>query len=805
MLQSRSALSSALLLSFVLFVCGRTDAQTSSGKLVFSDEASRLLIINADGTGQTILTAGGNIRDSNPTYSPDGTKIAFDRNIQGKTNIFIMNPDGTNPVAVTSNGPLPNTNFNLDPSWSPDGTKLVFISDRGGQRKSEIWVVNVDGSGLVRLTTNVQLSSDGQGPVYGWDTNPSWSPDGSRIAFVSTQAGFPDTELYVMNADGSNQTRLTDNPNDERTPTWSPDSQKIGFYSNGGSTFGINIMLEDGTNVVNVTHDGFAPAWSPDGGRFAFQDSDPNNGFKAAVFTMSVDGTNRVKITNNSISSLVPDWAPISSPPIPTLTISGQVLDGNGTPINGATLNLTGVFGRSTQSNAAGAYSFAGLPAGNYRIDIARSGYGFVPASVDLPNLTADQTVNFSAFVAFSISGQVSGLGGNSIFVNLSGSQTRSALTDFNGHYSFDILPAGGNYTVGFTNSIWNISPNSVTFNNLSANQTANFNAVRATYTISGRITRLGNPKPGITVALADTSGNTPPTTTTDANGQYSFTGVRAGGTYFVRPAAANYLMQPQTHDFTSLDGNKTADFVALSANHLGLGNASPNVGEGGCSLQVTVFRGGNAGGVGPITVDYATVDGTATAGSDYTAVSGTLNFPEGTFSRTITIPIFDDQLIEGSEQFSISLSNPTGEVDLGTPSSATVTITDNDPTTPKLYTETGSDRAIAFNATSMVAAPFHLTTPLNFSDDTRTRISFFVENLQINSCQGPPVIAVEAEDALLNHFQLPLEAVISYTGNAPFRQVIVLLPENLSAGDLLITISTNGLVSNKARITIQP
>jgi hypothetical protein len=281
---------------------------------------------------------------------------------------------------------------------------------------------------------------------------------------------------------------------------------------------------------------------------------------------------------------------------------------------------------------------------------------------------------------------------------------------------------------------------------------------------------------------------------------------VRAGGQYFVRPVAANYLFQPQTRDFNPLDSNKTADFIALSVNHLLFSNPSFTIGEGECNAQVTVVRGGNAQGVGPITVDYSTSDGTATAGSDYTAVSGTLSFPEGTFSRTITIPILDDQLIEGAEQFSIVLSNPTGNVDLASPSSATINITDNDPTTtPILVTETNSDRAIAINATTWFPGPFRLTTPLNFSSDTRTRISLFVENLQFNACQGLSVITVDAEDAQHNHFQLPLEAVFKLPGNNPLRQLIVRLPENLSSGELLIGISAPSVVSNKARISIQP
>lgn len=784
-----------LLAGFLLF-CSSIKAQSNPGKIVFADQFGRLLLINADGTGQTVLTQGGSVIDNNPVFSPDGSKIAFDRKSGFKTEIYIINVDGTNPVAVTS-GEVQPESLNLDPSWSPDGTRLVFATNRSGSRTLEIWTVKTDGSGLVRLSSNVQLSTDGFGPIFSQDGNPAWSPDGTQIVYASTRDGLTDTELYVVNSDGSssNPTRLTDNTVDDRIPTWSPDSQKIAFHRNGSSSSGINIINRDGTNSVNITNEGFDPAWSPDGSRFACLGFDPT--FKLAIFIMNVDGTNRVKITNNAFDARSPAWAPISTAPVPTFSISGQIKDGNGGPISGASLNLFGTFNRTTQSDATGAYSFAGLATGNYRIDISKAGFGFTPPSITFNNLSSNQTANFTAFVAFSISGNLTGVG-DDLLVTLTGTENRSVFTRF-GQYSFDLLPAGGNYTVSINTPIFNITPGSVTFNNLSANQIANFAGVRATYTISGTITRLGSPKPGITVQLQDTTGNTPPTTTTDGNGQYSFTGVPAGRQYFVRPVGANYIFQPQTRDFNPLDGNKTADFVANSVNHLLFSRATFTVVEGTPNVQVTVLRGGNATGVGPITVQYETSDVTATTPVDYAGLTGTLNFPDGSFAQTITIPIFDDQLREGAEQFSITLRNPTGEVDLGTPSTATVTIADNDV---RLITEVDSDRAIAVNTTSLVAEPFSLTTQFNFSNDKRTRISLFVENLQFN--QGFPPIIVEAMDSQLNTVQLPLEAIASFSA-FPFTQLIVRLPENLSPGVVFVAVRVNGQLSNSARISIQP
>lgn len=788
------SLKSILLLAAILLFCSATQAQNSN-KIVYADDPGRIQVINVDGTGQTELTAGGSVVDDNPVYSPDGSRIAFTRWSGSKIEICVMNADGTNVVQITSGDVTPES-FNGPPSWSPDGTKLVFGSNRSGFGKSEIWIANADGSGLTRLTTSVQLTIGGQGPIFSSDGDPDWSPDGSRIAFVSNRdgagVGLTDTELYVMNVDGSDLVRLTNDSLDDGMPDWSPDSQRIAFTKSNGT--GIHIINRDGTNLVFVISFSAWPAWSPDGSRLAFIQNESSSPFKGNVWIVKTDGTEKVRVSNNPDGARAPSWAPSSSPPIPTFTISGQIKDTNGAPVSGATLTIFQIPIRITQSDSFGNYSFSGLPTGTYKVDASKTGYGFIPPSITLTNINSDQTANFTAFVAFTISGQVSGAG-SGLQITLSGSESRSVFTDLGGVYSFNLLPAGGNYTVSINSPFFIVTPPSITFNNLSANQTANFNVVIATYTISGTVTRLGLPKPGITVRLSDTTGFAPRTTITDANGHYEFTSVAAGGPYVVEPFEANYLANSK--GIPALDGNKIIDFELRSANNIGLSRATFTVVEGVPSLQVSVFRGGNASGVGPITVDYATADGTAKAGLDYTAVSGTLNFPEGTFSQTITIPILKDQVYEGPEQFSIILSNPTGEVDLVPPSSAVVTIGEI-----RLITETNSDRAIALNTMSLVVEPFSLTTEPNFSTDHRTRISLYVENLRL--FQTFPTIIVDAVDAQQNHFQLPLEAVAFYS-IFPFQQLIVRLPENLSTGVLFVTVNVNGSSSNTARISIQP
>lgn len=775
-------------LAAVLLFCSVTQAQIP-GKIVYTDDPGRILIINADGTGQTQLTTGQTLFDTDPVYSPDGSRIAFSRNISLKTEICIMNGDGTNVVTVTS-GEVTPSSFNSHPSWSPDGTKIVFMSNRSGFGKSEIWLMNADGSGLVQLTTNIQKGSNSQGPVFSFDRSPAWSPDGSKIAFASNRDG-SDTEIYVMNVDGSNPVKLTDDGLDDDEPAWSPDSQRIAFTKGQGS--GINIINRDGTNLVNVIL-AHAPAWSPDGTRLAFIQFEPISPFKGNVFTAKIDGTDKQRVSNNPNGAHTPSWAPSSSPPIPTFTISGLVKDTNGAPISGATLSMFVNGTRTTQSDSTGAYSFPGLPTGTYTINISKSGYGFTQTSITLTNINSDQTANFNGFVAFTISGVVSGTG-SGLRVTLSGSESRSVFTDIGGVYAFNLVPAGGNYTVSINTPFFIVSPPSISINNLSANATANFSAVIATYSISGTVRRRGLPKPGITMRLSDASGFPPKTTTTDANGHYEFPNLVAGRSYVVQPSDGNYLADDK--GVPTLDSDKIVDFDLKSANNILLERADFKVVEGVPSLQVFVHRGGNCCGVGPITIDYATADGTAKAGLDYTAVSGTLNFPEGTFSQTITIPILSDQVYEGgAEQFSISLSNATGEVDIVSPSNAVVTIGEM-----RLITESNSDRAIALNNASQVVDPFSLTTEPNFSTDQRTRVSLFLEDFR--GFQSLPEIIVEAVDAQQNHHQLEWEVIAFYTF-LPFQQLIVRLPENVNTPVLFVTVKINGSSTNTARIAIK-
>ena len=178
--------------------------------------------------------------DSTPTWSADSTRVAFSSDETGDLDIYVMNADGTERVNLTNREAK-----DMDPAWSPDGEWIAFLSRSQGT--TDIYRVRPDGSGLSSLTTYpAQLYS-----------RPIWSPDGTKIAFTSNReaerppqleptpepffddapefpGAAPRPELYVMNADGNGQTRLTFNVFFDGNPTWSPDSKRLRF--NRGAT-----------------------------------------------------------------------------------------------------------------------------------------------------------------------------------------------------------------------------------------------------------------------------------------------------------------------------------------------------------------------------------------------------------------------------------------------------------------------------------------------------------------------------------------------------------------------------------------
>jgi hypothetical protein len=265
-----------------------------NGKIVFGSERGTLdddeiFVMDPDGSNPVNLTNVADDTDSIPALSPDGTKIAFVSNRDGNNEIYLMNADGSGQTRLTNNSA-----DDSQPAFSPDGTKIAFSSDRSGI-SSEILVMNADGSAQTPLTSNT--SPEGQA---------AFSPDGAKIFFGSSRDG--NNEIYVMNADGSSQTRLTNNAASDQDLNVSADGQRIAFASSRDGNFEIYSMNADGssqTRLTNNTAFDNAPAWSPDGQKIAFSTTRDAN---LEVYAMSANGANQVNLTNDDGADRDPDW-----------------------------------------------------------------------------------------------------------------------------------------------------------------------------------------------------------------------------------------------------------------------------------------------------------------------------------------------------------------------------------------------------------------------------------------------------------------------------------------------------------------
>lgn len=252
-----------------------------------------IYVMNSDGGNRTILTAGQSDFLSAPTWSPDGSKIAFVSDQDGAPDIWVMNSDGSELVNLTRHEAKDHS-----PAWSPDGAWIAFASVRDSLYW-ELYLMRADGSDLQRLTWWEDAS----------DLWPTWSPDGARLAFASKRDG--NWEIYTMTRDGANLVRLTDHSADDTNPSWSPDGSRIAFESTRDGYAEIYVMPVVGGEGVNVSNTGWAtdlgPTWSADGGRLVFY-SDRDGDWD--VYTMNADGSNVVKLTGDQTSDQLPAWRP---------------------------------------------------------------------------------------------------------------------------------------------------------------------------------------------------------------------------------------------------------------------------------------------------------------------------------------------------------------------------------------------------------------------------------------------------------------------------------------------------------------
>jgi Tol biopolymer transport system component len=275
----------------IVYIQAESWYNTGSVHTIASDSGQ-----SASPTPITIATT-----DGSPAWSPDFRKIAFTRTVNDSSFIYVVNASGSGPLKKIGPG--------YSPRWSPDGSKIAFhnYKEENGKLNGDVYVMSSNGGSVTRLTF-------GEGP----DGQPSWSPDGTKIAFNSRRTG--NHEIFIMNADGTDQTKLTkcaiEGANCSAA-SWSPvpGHNRIVFRYDGtllGDEFSaIRTISTDGTDLTTVfiTPGLTSPVWSPDATRIAFSSL---HGFRTIpdIFTIAADGTDLKQVTQGNKRDLYPAWAP---------------------------------------------------------------------------------------------------------------------------------------------------------------------------------------------------------------------------------------------------------------------------------------------------------------------------------------------------------------------------------------------------------------------------------------------------------------------------------------------------------------
>lgn len=281
------------------------DVSSLRGRIVFSSGTEDIYTVNADGSGLKRLTTSEDL-EFDPTWSPDGRAIAYrhQRDFESPIDIFVMDADGSHPRHLTGREGL----ADWGPDWSPDGEWIAWNTAPDTPSYFDLGVIHPDGRGRRVIKPGVYVEY------------PAWSPDGHRIAFMSPGETLQGSyDIYVMNADGTDVRRLTTSQGPDGWPAWSPDGRKILFssvrddcgYSEAedclttgdiGPWHTLYVMNADGTDQHRLSRTfGQFAVWSADGQYILFA---------PFLNVIRADGTglSRIPVEGTPAEPEMPDW-----------------------------------------------------------------------------------------------------------------------------------------------------------------------------------------------------------------------------------------------------------------------------------------------------------------------------------------------------------------------------------------------------------------------------------------------------------------------------------------------------------------